>query len=310
MRSEHTDTGELADLAWYGTRGAPQDAPAVLPPRAVAVCIDDYGLHEGINQAALELARLRRVSAISCMPDGPGWRAGAAALRDLPADTQLGLHVNLTEALGPGGLARPLSRLILRSYARRLDGAALRREIGRQLASFEAGVGRPPDFVDGHQHVHQLPGVREALIEVLNQRRAAVRPWLRCTHPADLRRGHGISLAARAKSALIGRLGGPALGRLAAANGYPQNGRLLGVYAFDGSERQYLERLQAWFEAAHDGDVLMCHPSLDGPWPDPILAARTREYRVLSSPDFSELVQRCWIAIRPLVPLPPTGRAG
>lgn len=310
MRSEHSGTGEPTERAWYGTGSAPQDPPSSPAPRSIAVCIDDYGLHAGINRAALELAGAHRVSAISCMPDGPAWAEGVAELHALPAGVQLGLHVNLTEPIGPAGLTRPLSRLILRAYLAGLDPTALRHEIRRQLGRFEDGVGRPPDFLDGHQHVHQLPGVREALIDILNEHTPSIRPWLRRTRPAQLPPGSAVTRAARAKAWLIDRLGGAALGRLAAGGGYPQNGRLLGVYAFDGTEYDYLERLHAWFEAAADGDVLMCHPSVEGPWRDPILPARTREYRVLSSPQFAELAVRCGIAIGPLARLPPTGRAG
>jgi predicted glycoside hydrolase/deacetylase ChbG (UPF0249 family) len=276
--------------------------------RSIAVCIDDYGLHAGIDEAALDLARKRRVTAISCMPDGPGWPEGAAALRDIPAGTQLGLHLNLTEALGDSGQVQPLPRLLVRAYAHALDGTRMREEIRRQFAAFEAGMGRAPDFVDGHQHVHQLPVIREALIDVLDERAAVPRPWLRCTLPAAASAA-GLQPADRRKAWLIGQLGAAALSRLAATHGYPQNRRLLGSYAFDGTEDQYLDRLQAWFGIARGGDLLMCHASASGPWRDPILAARIREYRVLAGPSVAELLQRCGLEIRPLEPVAPASRA-
>ncbi len=242
------------------------------------------------------------------MPDGPDWREGAAALRDVPAGTQLGLHLNLTEALGRGGLVQSLPKLLIRTYARALDAAVVRDEIRRQFAAFESAMGRAPDFVDGHQHVHQLPVIREALIDVLDERGAVPRPWLRCTLPVEASAA-GLQPADRRKAWLIGQLGAAALSRLAATHGYPQNRRLLGSYAFDGTEDQYLDRLQAWFGTARDGDLLMCHASASGPWQDPILAARVREYRVLAGPAVAELLQRCGIEIRPLHPPVPTSRA-
>jgi hypothetical protein len=84
---------------------------------------------------------------------------------------------------------------------------------------------------------------------------------------------------------------------------------LLGSYAFDGTEDQYLDRLQAWFGIARRGDLLMCHASASGPWRDPILAARIREYRVLAGPSVAELLQRCGLEIRPLEPVAPASRA-
>jgi predicted glycoside hydrolase/deacetylase ChbG (UPF0249 family) len=309
MQDGHEASGGDGQQPWYGPRTGAQTPSTPERVRAIAVCIDDYGLHAGIDEAALDLARRRRVTAISCMPDGPGWREGAAALRDVPVGTQLGLHLNLTEDLGRGGLVRPLPQLVARAYARALDGTLVRDEIRRQFAAFESGMGRGPDFVDGHQHVHQLPVIRTALIDVLDERAAVARPWLRCTLPADTSTAAGLQPADRRKSWLIGRLGAAALSRLAATHGYPQNRRLLGSYAFDGTEAQYLDRLQSWCAIARDGDLLMCHASVSGPWRDPILAARIREYRVLAGPALAELLQRSGIEIRPLDPPAPASRA-
>ena len=62
----------------------------------------------------------------------------------------------------------------------RIDTLRLRAEIEAQLDRFEDGVGHGPAHVDGHQHVHQLPGVREVLLSVLAGR-YDVLPWVRST---------------------------------------------------------------------------------------------------------------------------------
>ena len=36
-------------------------------------------------------------------------------------------------------------------------------EITRQFEAFAAAFGRPPDFVDGHHHVHLFPQIRDAV---------------------------------------------------------------------------------------------------------------------------------------------------
>jgi len=53
--------------------------------RCVCVCVDDFGLHSGINAAVLDLSQRKRIGATGCMVDGPAWASGAAALRQLPA---------------------------------------------------------------------------------------------------------------------------------------------------------------------------------------------------------------------------------
>ena len=150
------------------------------PAVCVALCVDDYGLHEGVNRAVGELAALGRVQATSAMVGGAAWASGLALLRQLdPAQVQVGLHLDLTEcALNPA-LRLPLGRCIAQAYLRRFDTAALAREIAQQLDRFEQGLGRPPAYVDGHQHIHQLPGARAALLHVLHQRYGTQAPWVR-----------------------------------------------------------------------------------------------------------------------------------
>lgn len=69
-------------------------------------------------------------------------------------------------------------------------------EITRQLDAFEEALGRPPDFVDGHQHVHVLPGVRRALLDILVRRYPAGSLYVR--DPADSAaaiRARGVAVA-------------------------------------------------------------------------------------------------------------------
>lgn len=257
----------------------------------MCLCADDFGLHASINSAALRLVELGRVHALACQVGGAAWPAGAAELRRLQGRAlDLGLHLDLSEqALSVP--ARPLVRLILLSQVRALDAVALRAEIEAQLNAFERGLGRPPDFVDGHQHVHQLPQVREALLAVLARRYPGRHLWLRST-----RRGSGGF-----KPWLIEWLGARALARGARRQGLLQNGRLLGVYDFRGGQARYQALLEAWLDGARSGDLLMCHPGLsDSAMHDPIAAARRAEYAVLGGPAFDELLTAAGLRLQPM----------
>jgi predicted glycoside hydrolase/deacetylase ChbG (UPF0249 family) len=271
-----------------------------LSTRRICICVDDFGMHDGINQAALELAGRGRISAISCMVDGPAWPAGAKALKENAVDVETGLHLNFTEDFGQHHASVPLSRLILLAYARLLDRAAIRREIERQVDLFESTMGRMPDFIDGHQHVHQLPVIREALVAVLDQRDASRKPWLRASGPPGQFAGSVLSRSVRFKSRVIGWLGAAAFSRLVRQHGYRQNRHLLGVYGFDAPEGQYSVLLEAWLRSAKAGDELMCHPSVAGPWHDPLLKARHQEYSVLASQAFHDLLSRAGVTLGPL----------
>ena len=269
---------------------------ATLPaePLSIAICVDDFGLHKGVNQAVLRLAERGRISATSCMVGAAAWAEGAAALRGFDArQLDVGLHLDLTQSPLDHHLRRPLAQWLALCTTRLAERGALRAEITAQLDRFEQVLGRAPAHVDGHQHVHQFPVIRELLVELLIQRYRGSLPWLRSTHrPPQLHRFD--------KSWLIQRLGCAGLTRLAQAHGFVQNRSLLGVYDFAGSADDYLARLARWLEAAQPGDLLMCHPALATDVQDRILPARLREYEVLGGNGFGDLLVRLGLRIATL----------
>jgi chitin disaccharide deacetylase len=263
-------------------------------PRRVALCIDDFGLHEGVDNAALELAQRGRVTAISCMVGAPHWEVGALKLSEVPSDqVDIGLHLDFTEH--PIAVANrwKLPHLIAVSALRLLDARSLRAEIDAQLDRFEQGLGRPPAHVDGHQHIHQFPVLRDALLEALRERYPGKRPWLRRT---ARRRGGGAGF----KPWLIEHLGSAPLADAAHRHGFAQNECFLGVYDFTGHAEGYRARLAHWLAAARDGDLLMCHPGLAAPAADAISAARKVEYAVLASETFPQLLAAAGVTLAPI----------
>lgn len=260
--------------------------------RRIALCVDDYGLHAGIEAAVLDLAGRAGVSAVSCMVGLPRWPDSGRALRALDEGAvDVGLHLDLTESPFDTTLRRSVGAWIAQAGLGLLPTARLRAEIDAQLDAFTAVVGRAPAHVDGHQHVHQLPGVRDLLVDAV-LRRGAPRPWLRSTRAP---RGAGF------KPQVIAALGSAGLSALAARHGLHQNDRLLGVYGFDADAAGYAAHLARWLDEAVDGDLLMCHPSRMVPAPgDAILAARTAEAAVLCSDTWPALLARAGVALAPI----------
>jgi chitin disaccharide deacetylase len=262
--------------------------------KQVALCIDDFGLHEGVDNAALELAQRGRVTAISCMVGAPHWEVGALKLSEVrPDGVDIGLHLDFTEHPIAAANRWKLPQLIAASAARLLDGRSVRAEIEAQLDRFEQGLGRAPAHVDGHQHIHQFPILRDALLAALLQRYPAHRPWLRQT----ARRRAG---AAGFKPWLIEHLGSAPLAVAARLHGFAQNECFLGVYDFTGDAQGYRVRLAHWLAAAREGDLLMCHPGLEAPATDAISAARKVEYGVLASDAFPELLVAAGVTLAPI----------
>ncbi|MEZ5728755.1 MAG: ChbG/HpnK family deacetylase [Burkholderiaceae bacterium] len=251
----------------------------------VIVNADDYGLVESVDAAIIALGRLGVVTACSAMVEPSRWPVAAAAFRGAfgtggNGTPEIGLHLEL----GRSGVGLP--RTLVRAYARQLERGALQGLVDRQLDRFEDEIGAAPVFVDGHEHVHQLPRVRDVLVDRLLARyRGDAMPAIRICAPS---RWRGM------KAALIGVLGASALRSLAGAAGLPTNSDFAGVYDFSPSAD--LPALwRRWVStSAGPRPVIMCHVALPGEVAaagDRIAGAREREFAWLSSPGFGQLLE-------------------
>lgn len=256
------------------------------------MCADDFGQNPAIDDAILQLARQRRLSATSCLVQGPSFASGVHAVRT--SGLQLGLHLNFTDSLGNPGVYLPVSTLILRSWLRQLDARQLHEQIVRQLDRFEDIVGRPPDFVDGHQHVHQFPQIRRLLLGELQGRYAGALPWLRYTHAGCLA---GVPAGLRLKARLIQTLGSRAFAKRARDMAFPMNRNFLGVYDFQGGQAAYGRLLQNWLMQARDGDLIMCHPASEALAQDSLGAQRLAEFDVLRSDAMGDWLRECRLTL-------------
>src|SRR3954470_378386 len=160
------------------------------PLRRIWLCADDYGIAGGVNRAIRDLISRGRLNATSVMVVGPAiGRDAVAALQDVAAKSPrcaIGLHATLTAPFRPltmhfrptdGGMFLAFPKLLRAGLLRRLDPEMIHGELMVQLAAFQELFGRPPDFVDGHQHVQLFPGVRDAFLTAVKE--AAPGAWVR-----------------------------------------------------------------------------------------------------------------------------------
>ena len=267
----------------------------------VCLCADDFGMDEGVNTAVLRLIEMERVHATSCMVGAPAWRSGASALRQLDAaGVDVGLHLDMTEFPLLPGSRRSLRGLMVTSLLGWLDHAKMMAEIRAQFDAFEDALGRAPAFVDGHQHVHQLPGIRGALLKEMGVRYATVLPWVRSSAGPGAQEAPAVDLRTTLKAVIITALGSRGLRTEAVKGGVAQNAALLGVYDFQGGPDRYRALLAAWLKAAGDADLLMCHPSAANSASDPIASARHAEYEVLLADNVPAMLRSCGVALMPM----------
>ena len=265
----------------------------------IILCADDYALTEGVSRAIGELAAAQRLSATSVLVTSPHWTAMAPRLSVHRGRLSVGLHLNMTlgAPLGPmprlasAGSFPGLRGLIVRAALGLLDVAEIRVEIERQLDCFERELRAPPDHVDGHQHVHVLPGIRSALLGVLRRRYPNEPPLVR--DPSD-RPGSIRERNLAVRKALI--VSGLAIGFNAAAHRakVPVNDTFSGYSTFDAAI-PYADELRQSFSLAGRRHIVMCHPGhpdAELAALDPVVERRGVEYDTLMR--HPDLQQRIW----------------
>jgi chitin disaccharide deacetylase len=268
-------------------------------PRRFRLCADDYGISPAVNRAIRDLIGRGRINATSVMVGAPSFDAGEArallaALDGAVSGATLGLHFTLTAPFRPLSSYRPvaadgaflsLRHMLARGLARALDGRAAAVEAERQIEAFGSAFGRPPDFVDGHQHIHLLPQVGDALLAVMKERAPAA--WVRqCgrTSPLLKRRGH-------AKAHLLDVLS-RRMRRRSAVLGVATNPAFAGAYNFR-RDIGYDAMFASFLEGLPEGGVVMCHPGfVDAELErlDHFTAMREQEYAFFAGERFPRLL--------------------
>jgi hypothetical protein len=269
--------------------------PAVTGPRRhIWLCADDYGISHSVNTAIRELIVRGRINATSVMVTAPHFdRADAASLMVLNAGmprVAIGLHVTLTAPFHPlsqgfrplrDGAFLPLKQTLRAAMLRRFRHELLVIEIAMQLRAFVTAFGRPPDFIDGHQHVQLFPQIRDAVLKVVTD--AAPNAWVRQC-------GRAVPLARRLgdRKGLVLDYLSRGLRRRARRLGVRTNSAFAGTYDFK-PDADFARLFPAFLRHLPEGGVVMCHPGfVDAELKrlDPLTVLREREYAYFNSEAF------------------------
>lgn len=258
----------------------------------IRICADDYGLTQGIDQAVINLFRSQAINCTSCMTEAPQWlNYSAPRLQEyMASDTtiEVGIHLNLTESFRPLNNKYTLNQVLKNSYFKRWPIKALVSDIQRQCEWFEQGLKQVPQFIDGHQHIHQFPIIRDLVLKIAKTRYANTELWIRNTLPSKL--------TANPKTHVLTLLGGRTLKQQLIKQAIKTNEGFLGVYDFSGN---YQTHMKQWLTQAQENTLIMCHPSARCDPQDGIGAQRVKEYEFLVSEVFQNLLNQHSLTLKP-----------
>jgi predicted glycoside hydrolase/deacetylase ChbG (UPF0249 family) len=286
-------------------RVAPKDRQEL---RNLIVNADDLGWTEGVNRGIGEANRHGIVTSASLLANGAAYGAAVELARKLPA-IGVGVHLNLSD--GEPVASREMVTSLLNDRGElqgRPEGLLLRLARGNVLLDevereWDAQIrkvrnsGISPTHIDGHRHVHMLPGLFEIALRLAKRHGV---PAIRVSHETSSLRT-ALSAGAKQKGAVVMKQGVQARGlKLLAPDAHEKAERagiatadyFCGIAQTGELTREGLLRLLAILP---EGTTeLMCHPG----YADAELAksktrlqsSRQTELEILTDTDVRNLV--------------------
>lgn len=255
--------------------------------KSVIINADDVGMHPAVDDGVAALVSQGIVTAASVMALGSPDRNALTHMRKYGAS--LGLHLDFTSEMAhrQQHSKRTVAATIVEAWGGRLDPLITREAVRYQFHRYCDLTGALPDFVDGHEHVHQFPVIRDALFEVLAEAAPGKRICIRNTSPMRWRGG---------KAAIIAALGASAVQRLAQRGGHHCNADFFGVYDLS-SNADLPKYWRGWLSSQKvSGALAMCHPASAARSLEPF---RLREFLFLGSPQFIDMLAEFKVQPRP-----------
>lgn len=145
--------------------------------KRIVVNADDFGRHREINRAVAECVERGCLRSASLMPGGKAFDDAVDVARAHP---ELGVGIHFTLANGRPVLPRiyilslvkengefydDYHVFVKRFLAGKVHMEEVRRELAAQVRKAQS-TGLPLTHVDGHQHLHVLPGIFDAVLTV------------------------------------------------------------------------------------------------------------------------------------------------
>ena len=274
--------------------------------RQLIVNADDFGLTQQVSRAILDAHREGIVTSTTLMANGGAFDA-AVSMGRREYTLGIGVHLNLTEGVpvSEARKIRTLTNLKGRLYltpplllmgimTRQVKLAEVEIELWQQILKV-LGAGILPTHLDGHKHVHILPGVSDIVIRLAQEFSI---PSIRCPSEAAPKIPTSLqsrnSWTAAAKQYLVGRTVSVFARRF--EEKLAKAGLLSPAHFYGLSQTGFLDALDILDILAglpEGASELMCHPGyLDGDLAKTgtrLLAQREIEVRALTAREVRKL---------------------
>jgi chitin disaccharide deacetylase len=235
---------------------------------------DDLGWTDGVNRGIVEAFQHGIVTSTSLLANGAAFTGAVKAARSAPA-LGVGVHLNLSD--GPpvadretvtsllnddGELASGPESLLLRRVRRGLLLAEVEAEWDAQIQKVrDAGIA--PTHLDGHKHVHMLPGLFEIALRLAKRHGiGAIRVSLEAS---SLRKA--LSSGSKRRAAVVMKQGVQARGLKLLARDAREQAKHAGISSCDyfcgiaHTGELTREGLEQFMKCLPDGTTeLVCHP--------------------------------------------------
>lgn len=269
---------------------------------------DDLGWTEGVNRGIAEAHRRGLVTSTSLLANGRAFEAALTVSRNHP---QLGIGVHLNLSDGPstaapasvpgllnasGQLEGSPESLLLRIARRSLRTEEVEREWDAQISKIKSS-GISPTHLDGHKHVHMLPGLFEVALRLARKHSVGA---IRVAHEESrlrtlLATGDGRQGSVRLKQGVQARglkLLAPDAREMAGRAGIAMADYFCGIAQTGVITLEGVNRL---LEALPDGTTeFMCHPGYQDEdlrqSPTRLQQSRQQELQILTDISIRKLV--------------------
>jgi hopanoid biosynthesis associated protein HpnK len=252
---------------------------------------DDFGLDEPVNRGIVEAHDRGIVTSVSLMATGAAFDDAVALARSRP-NLDVGVHLVLTEdrpLTGASSLVGSEGRFpphVTQLTGKRMRGAIdledVRAELDAQVRRVRA-TGLAVSHLDGHQHVHVLPGIAAVVADLAAAHGiAAVRYPAESVRPYMLRKPHRFKRVAE-------QVAVAAASALSPLKGLRRSDEFVGFYFGGRLDEANLARVLAGLPAGRTVE-LMCHPGGEGAHTVDWQYEWVAERDALTSPRIRELV--------------------